>query len=161
VDAPSITLRTARWDDRELLFSWVNDTAVREASFSSAPIAWDEHVAWFERQQGDPNVVIFVACNRDRTAVAQARFCAKGERADISVSVAADHRGHGYGAVVIRKATDRFFADRADVHTVDAWVKPTNELSARSFTAAGYLSAGRGTVNGHPASHFVAQRHPE
>ncbi len=158
VEAPFITLRTAGQDDRELLFRWVNDPAVRESSFSSAPVSWDEHVAWFERQQVDPNVVIYVACDRDRTPVAQVRFRAQGDRADISVSVAADHRGHGYGAVVIRSATDRFLADRAAVHTVDAWLKPTNTPSARSFAAAGYVPAGRGEVGGRAASHFIAER---
>jgi UDP-2,4-diacetamido-2,4,6-trideoxy-beta-L-altropyranose hydrolase len=160
VEAPFITLRAAGQDDRELLFRWVNDPAVRESSFSSAPVAWDEHVAWFERQQADPNVVIYVACDRDGTPVAQVRLRSSGDRADISVSVAADHRGRGYGAVVIRSATDRFLAERADVHIVDAWVKPTNAPSTRSFAAAGYVPAGRGEVGGHAASHLIAERHP-
>ena len=51
--------------DRELLFTWANDAETRRQSFSSDPITWDEHVAWFARTQADADSPhwIFMVCD--------------------------------------------------------------------------------------------------
>ena len=43
-------LRVADWGDVDLLFSWANDKEVRKNSFSSEPICYEEHLAWFRKK---------------------------------------------------------------------------------------------------------------
>ena len=42
-------LRKATIEDRDLLFQWANDPLVRKNSFSTAEIAYEEHVDWYNR----------------------------------------------------------------------------------------------------------------
>ena len=47
-------LRQAGVEDRKLLFDWRNDPLVRRNSFTTDPIAWEDHVRWFGRLMDDP-----------------------------------------------------------------------------------------------------------
>jgi RimJ/RimL family protein N-acetyltransferase len=143
--------------DRALVWQWANDPAVRAASFSSAPIAWDDHVRWFDERLSDTESAIYIASDGGGAEIGYARFRHRGSRCEISVALGADARGRGYGAAIIRAATACRFRD-TDATAVDAWVKPGNPASIRAFTSAGFERIEDGHVEGRPALHLVLER---
>lgn len=65
--------------------------------------------------------------------------------AEISITIAPNHRGAGHGAAVLREAT-RMALDTLGYSRVEARVHSENVASLRAFTAAGYRD--EGTRNG-------------
>ncbi len=67
------------------------------------------------------------------------RFDRRAENgmAEVSIQVAPDQRGKGYGQRLIRRGTLDYVA-RTGVRTVWAWVKLENRASQHAFLAAGY-----------------------
>lgn len=53
-------LREAALADMDLYYAWVNDAAVRRASFSSAQIGYAEHQAWFRQAVASDKNRMFV-----------------------------------------------------------------------------------------------------
>lgn len=133
-------LRPATMDDAALLFAWANDPETRVQSFNSDPIPWDGHVAWLGRVLADPARVVWLLC--DPVPVASIRFDAEVGRAVVSVQVAPERRGNGYGARVVAEASALYVT--ATGRTIDAEIKPGNTASVRTFERAGYALADSG-----------------
>ncbi len=146
-------LRPARPQDCARVWEWVNDPVSRAASFSSDPIAWDAHVRWFEARLNDPHAVYFIAVSAHDEPVGQIRYAVEARSATLSVSLAPQFRGQGYGSALIRRASTRLL-QTADLDEIEAYVKPDNESSLRAFVKAGFANTGVRTVNGHTAIRF-------
>lgn len=149
-----LRLRNARESDCRLLWEWANDAQVREAAFSSAPIPWEAHQAWFAGKMKDPNCTILIAKDDSGRKIGQFRVDWRSEQeGDIDISVAAEFRGSGNGAALIDLAVGRVFAERG--HQIYAVVKIENQASQRAFEQAGFSRLGEERVNGHPAIRYV------
>src|SRR5690606_32802006 len=70
---PDVSFRNATESDARLLWEWANDPVARAASFSSAPIPWEEHEGWFRRRlvQGDP---LYLAVDDHQMPLGVVRF---------------------------------------------------------------------------------------
>lgn len=150
-----IRLRAVREEDCRLLWEWANDPQVRAAAFSPAPISWEEHQAWFTRKMRTPDCCILIAEDRTGGAIGQFRVdWRSSEDADVDVSVCKQHRGAGYGRVLIELGASHVFAERrfARLH---AFVKAENYGSRRSFELARFESLGEEQVDGHSVIHYV------
>jgi RimJ/RimL family protein N-acetyltransferase len=66
-----------------------------------------------------------------------ARFDMQSHSATVSVSIDAEFRGQGWGARLIRKACEAFFA-ACPVARVKAYIKPDNVASQKAFAKAGF-----------------------
>jgi UDP-2,4-diacetamido-2,4,6-trideoxy-beta-L-altropyranose hydrolase len=146
----ALYLRPGAEDDSRRLWEWVNDPVTRQASFSSEPIPWDEHAAWFARRLQDPDSVMYLACDEEDNPVAFVRFDIDGSVAAIGINVAPDQRGKGYGTEAIRLAGERLAAERS-IDRIDAYIRPENQASLRAFAKAGYEGREPCTVKGQPA----------
>ena len=149
-----IRLRALRATDCELLFSWANDLAVREASFRSNRILWEEHERWFAEKSRDPQTVIYVGESVAGEPVGQVRFELEGESATLSVVVAPKFRGAGWGKELLFFSTRRLARTRSTRH-VRAFVKPENRASIRLFESSGFRQAEVSEVLGQAARLFV------
>jgi UDP-2,4-diacetamido-2,4,6-trideoxy-beta-L-altropyranose hydrolase len=152
-------LRLRRVEERDcrLLWEWANDPAVRAASFSSEYIPWEHHQDWFGARIADPNAMLYLAANPDNVSIGQIRYQVEGPRAQLSVSLAPEFRGKGYGNRIIAMATEELFRS-TDVTTIDAYVKPMNEASLQLFLRAGFKQQDTRTIHGQPAVHFILQK---
>ena len=56
----STYLKAATEKDINLLFEWTNDPSVRQNSFNSAPIPFEDHQRWFHRVLNDPNTFLYI-----------------------------------------------------------------------------------------------------
>ncbi len=76
----SLQLRRAEHADRDLLFGWANDDAVRANAFHTEKIPYEKHVVWFDKMMADTSVHQYIlwecdaldaagdACGRSDTA---------------------------------------------------------------------------------------------
>jgi UDP-2,4-diacetamido-2,4,6-trideoxy-beta-L-altropyranose hydrolase len=145
--------------DCRLLWEWVNDPAVRTSAFSSDPVLWPTHVAWFRSKRCDSRTVQWIALDGDGLPIGQVRFEGDGPGdATIDVSVASEQRAKGYGGMLIAAAVDELFRT-SSVEAVHALVKTRNQPSLRAFRYAGFRELGVESVDGQKAEHLVRRRH--
>ncbi len=131
-------LRRATEKDTKFLFELRNEISVREASFTTNKVSFEEHTVWLAKKLKDSRTVLYVA-ETNGQAVAQIRFdCTGREAAEISVAVAPLHRGLGFGTHLISMATVLFFSENPQITRVHAYIKKGNEASLRSFLRSGY-----------------------
>jgi len=85
-----------------------------------------------------------VAVVEDGRPVGQARllFGSEGE-AEISYWLGPDHWGKGLGSRIVRRFTEKCFAERDDLHRIFARVHEDNLASRRILERASYRSAGK------------------
>ena len=152
-----LTLRRATEQDARLLWEWANDPVVREASFTSNPIPWGEHVHWLSRKLGDSDCFHFIALEEGDVPIGQVRFDVADGKADIDVSVAEEKRGMGFGSAIIRMGVEELTRTAA-VGTVHAFVKAGNRASIRAFKEAGFQNRGEGNAKGHACVHLIWKR---
>lgn len=139
IDPGSFIFRRADARDRERIFLWANDVRVRAMSFSTEPIAWQTHAAWFDVKIHDPECLFYII-EKEGEAIGQVRFeqdrSAEG-LAVISVSLAEQFRGVGLGSRAISSASELAFRT-AGFAVIHAHIKPDNTASLRAFARAGY-----------------------
>jgi UDP-2,4-diacetamido-2,4,6-trideoxy-beta-L-altropyranose hydrolase len=155
-----LTLRTVSASDCRLLFEWAQDPVARASSFHSSSISWEDHSCWFAERLRDPLSVIYIGENAGSEPVGLVRFQIKDGNAVLSVNVAAQFRGGGWGAELILFSTRSLVRSRVRTHPVqrvDAYVKPENEASVRLFEASGFQRTGRERVANQDALLFTCK----
>ena len=136
-----LSLRPAADEDASRLFELANDALVRQNSFSTKTIAWDEHRAWFARLLADEGRRLYVFFVKNEF-LGQVRFDSDGWRdAVISISLASAFRGWGLASVVLQKAVAAIRHEHAALQHINAYVKPANVASRLAFEKAGVRPA--------------------
>ena len=130
-----LVLRPATSDDVLDFFDWRNEPFARAMSFSSAPIVWSEHVAWFHRRLHDRDTEMFVLEARG-LPVGQLRLDLTPATATVSYSVDRLARGRGWGAWMIDEVIRMSEALRSRV--IKAEVRIENAASRRIFQRLGW-----------------------
>lgn len=152
-----LRLRRVQEKDCRQLWEWANDPQVRPVSFATEPISWERHLEWFNSKLRDPNAVLHLVADSSEIPAGQVRYQIDNTRAAVSISMAPQFRGKGYGEVVLKMATEDLFGTTA-VKQIDAYVKPNNTASIRLFTRAGYTRGRTEMIRGQQAIHFVLEK---
>lgn len=152
-----IKLRPACEKDCKLLWEWVNDPLVRNCSFNSDPISWEEHVKWFNKKLYDPNCFIFIAEDQNGIPVGQIRFDINDEQAEVGLSIDKCWRGLGYGTLLIRYGVKEMFQNTT-IKSIHAFIKPCNIGSIKSFERAGFKRVEPEYLKETRAEHYVLVR---
>jgi len=141
----SVRLRAATREDAELLFEWANEPTVRAASFDSASIPWQTHVAWLEsRLTDDARCLIFIATTGTTGTTGtgepfgQARLERDQGDITLSYSIETARRRRGLATPLIEAAVERCAALWPSVDRIRAEVRPDNVASARALARAGF-----------------------
>ena len=151
-----IHLRPAAADDIKLIWEWANDPLVREASFRSAPIPWEDHQRWFTAQLASPSTRFFVA-ELEGQPVAQVRFSIEDTSAIISASLSAELRGRRLASAILVRAVREIFRSTV-VKRIEALIKPGNTASLRAFTRAGFVRGEDTVAAGQIALQCILER---
>ena len=149
-----LKLRLVRESDCRLLFEWADDPVARAASFHPAAISWEGHTRWFAERLQDSQSVIYIGENSAGDPVGVVRFQIEGEMAVLSVNVAPEFRGQGWGRELIAFST-RSLVRAFPVRRVDAFVKLDNQASVRLFETSGFQRTGRERVADQDALLFT------
>ena len=159
VEVPYVKTRLATAADAQLYFTWANDPITRQQSFNSAPISWENHVAWFTRKLTDRSALLLVFETSENVPIGQVRFESFDEDLTgdvengytgigsqkiifslgeaISISVDAQFRGKGIASVLIEEACEVIRKQRV-AKSITAYIKPDNMASVRAFERAGF-----------------------
>ena len=133
-----LKLRKVTQEDCELLWQWANDPIVRAASFSSEPIAWEDHIKWFNNKLNSPNCYQFIGLNSEDQPIGQIRFDIDSQlQAEIDVSIDPNERGKSYASDLIKLSTKYFF-ENTNIKVVNAIVKSENIASIKAFSRSGF-----------------------
>jgi RimJ/RimL family protein N-acetyltransferase len=137
-----IGIREATINDAIILFAWANDTETRKNSFNSGSIEWHDHIHWFKNKLADPTVKIYILHNEMPVGVVRFEI---NETTIISVTVAPDYRGMGFGAEIIKTACNTLWGIYND--PVLAYIKKGNIPSQRVFEKAGFTFLREDKIN--------------
>lgn len=157
MDEPFIDIRPAKESDSKLIFEWANDPIVRKASFHSDIIEWKDHTQWFNAKILDPNHIFFIGYNANNEPIGQVRFAIEEKEACISVGVAPDFRGKGFGSKIIVEGVAKMLS-QSNVNTIHAYAKTDNIGSAKAFLKAGFLEQPLTEMYGTNCLHFTYNR---
>lgn len=145
--AALLELRDANEADGDLIYRWSNDPATRKASFSSEPIAWSDHLDWMRARLADPNAMQFIATDLAGDLVGLVRFDCARDTAVISIVVAPERRGRGWGPALIEAGCSEVTSRRPSTRVV-AKIRHDNIASQRAFVAADFDQDP--SIDGHP-----------
>ncbi len=134
-----LILRPATAADKERVLAWRNAPFVVARSSSNRPVEPAEHERWFAAALADPDRRVYLI-EVDGTPVGVVRFDRREETAVISVFLAEEHAGRGYGTRAIGEGC-RLAAAAWPIRTVRACVRMDNLPSYKSFTRAGFAAS--------------------
>ena len=150
-----LTYRKAILTDCDLYFEWVNDPEVRANSFNSAFITKEEHVNWFNDALDNPEYSLFVFQDEQGNYVGQVRFeKINSLEAEISVSVAAAHRGNGISKEMLKTSSDAFLQENVGFIII-ANIKKNNTSSIHAFEKAGFVYRGEILYGNQPSIQYI------
>lgn len=131
-------LKKAEPADVALLYQWANDSTVRRNAFHTEPILYENHVKWFAKMLADASVYQYILCEGEEP-IGQIRLNIEGNEALIDYSIAAEHRGKGYGSRLLQLMKNQVAAGKiSDVIKLTGQVKYENLPSARAFEKCGF-----------------------
>jgi RimJ/RimL family protein N-acetyltransferase/O-antigen/teichoic acid export membrane protein len=132
-----LSLRAATSADAELLLGWRNDPLIRAVSRRPDPVAPEEHGRWLHGVLENPSRELFIA-EYEGAPVGQVRLDRlDGSLWEISVALGPEARGRGLGRATITEAVAALREHEKGVAVV-AFIRPDNEASIATFTAAGF-----------------------
>jgi RimJ/RimL family protein N-acetyltransferase len=134
----NIYLRTATKEDVDILYNWANDKAVRQNSFNTAPIPYENHVKWFNNILSDDTVLQYIMCDEADTPLGQIRLNLLRDKALISYSISPNHRGKGLGYKLLLLIIDKAKNACPDIKTLVGQVKYENISSIKVFEKCGF-----------------------
>ena len=132
-------LRDVEPEDMELLFRWANEKSVRQNSFHTEPIPFDDHIKWFNNMINDPFEVQYIFMNEE-TPIGQIRFSISDDYtyAEIGYSIDISKRGKGIGKKMISYALELFNKEYPQIKKIIGKVKEGNIASEKSFIDCGF-----------------------
>lgn len=146
-----VRVRRATMADARLLWRWANDPDTRAASLSPEPIPYPDHVRWLRDRLADRSRLLLIGGN-GAGPLGQVRFDSREADAEVSISVAPEHRGT-VGGLLLESAVRRFrrWLPQTDLL---AQVKIDNGPSRRLFERAGFRLVGerRGVLLYHASA---------
>lgn len=150
-----LSIRPAQPEDAELLWQWANDASVRERSFNQKTIEWKDHLKWFSLRLSLPDTKFYILL-ADGIPVGQIRYDRSNEEksAEISFSVAHEHRGKGFGIEILRLTTEQALKD-LNCEKITAVVIEGNEASSKAFIRAGFSTEGLTEIRGKRAFLYI------
>jgi len=144
----TISLRPATAADAKLIFEWRNDPVIVRLGSSQREVTWTEHEEWFSQSITSGKRRIFVVQN-DGVAIGQVRFdLLEKSECVISVYLAREFTGHGWGIEAIRNGCELIF-EEWPIHAVVALVRAENEVGQSAFRRAGFVEIVARCAPGH------------
>jgi UDP-2,4-diacetamido-2,4,6-trideoxy-beta-L-altropyranose hydrolase len=143
-----LQLRVASEEDGLLLWQWANDAVTRRNSFTSEPISWVTHQAWYAARLASPDTRLWIL-ELQKVPVGQIRYDrTDASMARISFSIAPAYRGIGLGTQLLSLSADRAGRE-LKVGTVEGITFAENRASNHAFVKAGFDVVEERHIAGH------------
>lgn len=129
-----LILRRATINDASLLFGWRNDIVTRTNFINQDPVPWEVHVDWLARTLANPDRLLFVGADGQPVGTSRLDICTT--LAELSYTIAPEHRRKGYGHALVRETV------KHSAIPIKATVKRQNTASCRILEAADFSTTG-------------------
>ena len=135
-----IFLKDVQESDMDLLWRWANDISVRNNSFNSFFIKYEEHKKWFLKGLKDKNRIMLIALDSNNCKLGQIRFdLDKSKRtAIIDISIDPASRSFGIANTTIKLGLKRMREEWGENVIAEAKILKSNQTSINCFTKAGF-----------------------
>ena len=151
-----LRVRSACFQDAELLWRWANDPSVRANSFHPEAIPLDEHIEWYKEKLTSSDTRIWIL-ELDQVPVAQVRYDrVDTDTAEIDFSVVPDYRGRGLGTRALVLTSGMAYKNLG-VKSLKGVVFSANEASVRAFAKADFECVGQKQVSDKLCNIFVRE----
>ncbi len=151
----TLAIRPPEADDRRIVWEWANDPHVRQMSFTSAAISWSDHQSWWTKHCAANVDGCYIGLDGQMRRIGIVRFeRTSSVAATVSINLAPEARGKGYGQALLELACERFVS-ACGKGVIDAYIKPANLASIRCFERAGFSRRGAATIHGIQALHYT------
>ncbi len=127
-------LKKATYNDCDLLFNWANDKTVRENSFNSNKIKYEEHVNWFQNKLNSNTCDIFVFYY-ENIPTGKVIIDIENKEAKISYSIDANYRGCSLSIEMLKLLEINV---ELPINKFVGYVKYDNIKSQKVFERLGY-----------------------
>lgn len=135
----TIQLRPAIIADARRVFDWRNDPWIVERSTSQRSVAWEEHLAWFERSLAAMDERLILIVEHDGESIGLVRFDRESsETCVISTYLLQPFTGKGLGIGAIRQGYQAAFDRWPEMQHVIACVRRENAPGRSAFEKAGF-----------------------
>jgi len=152
----NVTFRKADLSDVNLYYNWLNDPEVREKSFDSSIIKWQDHLNWFTEKISNPDYFFYLFQNKNLDYIGQVRIQNINDKDSvIGVSVCSEHRGMGYGSKILVESCKDFFKLNNNSFKINAYIKNNNFSSKIIFEKAGFNLLENILYNNFITNHYV------
>jgi RimJ/RimL family protein N-acetyltransferase len=139
-----VRLRNVRFDDRDFLFTMVNNPEIRKFSGTAGSITPEEHSTWFRARlhSSDSHIfIVYTACSSQPDGYI--RFEASEGKAVLSVALDPRQHDQGFGYfVIVEGCKELARASCGAVQRVIANVRQDNPRALRVFGKAGFRRTG-------------------
>jgi RimJ/RimL family protein N-acetyltransferase len=151
----TISFRKPNEADMKIYYNWATDPSVRENSFISEPISFENHQNWFNKKIKDETCFMLIFENHIKKPIGQVRIQKQDETtALIGISNDFNYRGKGYASEMIKVATGEFLKQNSQI-CISAYIKIENKASEKAFQKAGYELDVVLEYNGIPSYHYI------
>jgi RimJ/RimL family protein N-acetyltransferase len=151
----NVTFRRANLSDVNLYYNWLNDPEVREKSYDSSIIKWQNHVNWFNEKINNPDYYFYIFQNNRLDYIGQVRIQkVNGMNSVIGVSVCIEQRGMGYGSIILIESCKDFFKLNNNF-IINAYIKNNNISSKIIFEKAGFIFLENILYNNFNTDHYA------
>lgn len=142
-------MRTAGIADAGNILRWRNDPVIVSLSTQPRTIPWEEHLNWLQTALNSREHLIFVVSLAVQDIGVVRVHLIAPDLGRLSVYLAKDHTGKGYGQTAIQQAAQQAFARWPEMLTIEALVKESNTASIKAFSRTGFVASARADAHGH------------
>jgi RimJ/RimL family protein N-acetyltransferase len=123
--------------DIKQIFEWRNEPGVRENSFTSHKISWEEHQDyWKKRLERDSFYTFIVVADKNEVGLLRLDPAEKDKEYEVHILISSVYIGQGFGQEAISAAIK--FAKKTGIKELIAKVKPDNIPSKKIFEKNGF-----------------------
>lgn len=137
----NLSLRRAKLEDAEFLFILRNDKTVRENSFQTNVIAYEQHLNWYKNKMQDEKTQIYILqINKQNTG--QVRVDEENSDLEISYAICQEYRGKGYAKWMLGTLEKELRKVENNIgKCLVGDVKKDNISSQKVFLSLGYIES--------------------
>lgn len=139
-------------DDLVNIYNLSNDPSVRQNSFNSDYIKYEDHAIWFNQKITDSNTVFYTIKKEKNNFVGYIKFDKNlnSQNKDIyivTIHLVSDFRGKGLGALFLMDSIKVLFKQYSNIDEIWAFIKKNNIASLKTFIKSGFLLLGDDKIN--------------
>ena len=131
----SVKFRRATLEDSKLIFDWSNDDLVRQNSFNSEKLVFENHNQWYIVKLTEESQLFLIAMV-DNLEAGLIRYTLEEENAVVGISISKRFRGKQLAARFLVESAKEYF--KTNTLPIFAYIKNDNAASIKSFKNAGY-----------------------